>query len=1050
MVNKLGFRFRRKYLPFFIGIHVIILCSITSVIGQQTVLYRNAEADFTNLVKEFEQGLYGRCVRSADKYKALYKDPQFELFVLEAELYKLKAGLRMESPGIINEVLVFSGKFKPDAVAQQAIMLVGEDAYSNRNYEEAIYYFSQVDGSVLTPEERSELNFKLGYVLFVRKEFDQAAALFNETRAIRDKYYYPCNYYYGMTQYFKDNYSEAIRSFELVSASAVYKNYIPYYITQIHFSQKEYQKVIGYGNQAINNPSVLNKTEIRQLIGQAYFEIGDYAAAIPHLEYVEQQSDKLRTDDFYQLGITYYHAGQFEKAIPILSQIRNEEGVKAQYANYYLGQCYLKTGDKTSARNSLMKASQMPDVPSIASEATFHYGRLSAEAGDDVEAIRVLQTIAPGSSEYSDAQNALAAILTNTSDYTLAIDQLEAIKTLTPTLKGAYQKVCLYRAEQLIQEGKTADALTLLDKSLKQPVDKTIEGRTYFWKGELAHFNGNYNESIKWYNLYFDAATPSSIFPPQQSIPVAKYNQGYNYLRNSNNTEAQKLFDDAVLGLAPIAAEPGQVNLIKNQVYPDAILRAGDCAFKRNQYDKANQYYDRAIQAKYPGIDYAEYQKAIILGLQKKPLEKIKLLEALARDKPGSHWADDALFQVGNTYQDENQTAKAIQSYERLVNQYKEKSNLLLPALLRLGLLYYNSGQFDASLKYYKSVFQYNPDPETSREAMAGIQEIYVNEMAKPDAYFEFASTMPGYSVSGTAKDSILYNVAENQYAQAEYAKAVESFQKYVTYQPNGLYSLKAKYLKAESLSLLKRYEEALVGYETVIDQGQSSYYALSLYKAALISYNQIQDMARAYKHYLDYIPLADTEEKSYEATVRAMRCAYKLKKSSDVYSMSAKVVNHPRATDDVRALANYYTAVTAQSEHKLDTALNSFNSIVRINSAELAAESRYQIAFIYNQKGESELAAKLAEEAARTNVGYPFWVAKSLLLLSDIQFAAGDLLNARAIVEAIIENFNGDDVIMKEATEKLEKIKQEEENVSRIKPQGGDTLELQHNPKKE
>ena len=76
--------------------------------------------------------------------------------------------------------------------------------------------------------------------------------------------------------------------------------------------------------------------------------------------------------------------------------------------------------------------------------------------------------------------------------------------------------------------------------------------------------------------------------------------------------------------------------------------------------------------------------------------------------------------------------------------------------------------------------------------------------------------------------------------------------------------------------------------------------------------------------------------------------------------------------------------------------------------------------------------------------------MAKPLILLSDIQFNAGDLMNARAVMEAITENFTGDEVIMKEATEKLEKIKQEEENQSRIKPQGGDTLELQQNPKKD
>jgi TolA-binding protein len=288
-------------------------------------------------------------------------------------------------------------------------------------------------------------------------------------------------------------------------------------------------------------------------------------------------------------------------------------------------------------------------------------------------------------------------ILTNTSDYTLAIRELEAIKALTPALRGAYQKVCLFKAEQLIQEGKTPDAQILLDKSLKQPVDKSIEARAYFWKGEYAHSNNNYAESIKWYNQYFAAAAFAVSLPVSQSIPIAQYAQGYNYLRMSNYPEAQKQFEESVKGIESLPVNPGQVGLIKNQIYPDAILRAGDCAFKRNQYDKANAFYDQSIRYKYTGHDYAEYQEAIIKGLQKLPLEKIRLMEELAHDMPESQWADDALYQAGNTYQDENLMSKAIQAYEQLVNQYKQKSSLLLPALLRLGLLSYNSNQFEAS-----------------------------------------------------------------------------------------------------------------------------------------------------------------------------------------------------------------------------------------------------------------------------------------------------------------------------------------------------------------
>ncbi len=1020
-----------------------------SLTSQQSVLYQSANDDYERMIKEFDQGLFGRAARSAEKFLTQYHDPAYSNLIQEAELLQLKSWLRMEHPGTIARIITFSEEHAPEPIAQRAIMMIGEDAYDNHRYEDAVKYFTLVDARSLPAEDRSALYFKMGYSLFILKEFSQAATLFNETREVRDKYYYPSNYYYGMTQYFQGNYPQAISSFEKVAPSEFYKDYIPYYITQIHFNNKEFQKVIGYGNQVIASPTVQNKTEIRHLIGQAYFETGDYGSALPHLEYVEKNSAKLRTEDFYQLGMAYYHAGRFEDAIPVLLEIRNETGVQPHYANYYLGQAYLKTGDKTSARNSLRNAMLMEAVSKVATEATFHYGRLSAEAGDDVEAIRVLQTIPPSSPDYSDAQRTLANMLTNTSDYALAIRQLEAISTLTTALQEAYQKVTLYRAEQLIQESKSEDAQPLLDKSLKYPVNKSIQSRALFWKGELAHLDGKYNESIKWYNQYFTLAERQADLPAQQSVPVGHYNQGYNYLRLSDFIEAQRHFESAANGIELISPQTTGAPFVKNQIWPDALLRAGDASFKRNQYDKANQYYDQSIKNKYPGYDYAKYQKALIKGLQKKPTEKISLLEELANGMKESLWADDALYEAGNTYEDERQIPKAIASYERVVSEYKQSSPLLLPAIIKLGLISYNSNQFTNALKYYKSVFQYNPDPQTSREAMSAIQEIYVNELDQPDAFFTFAGTIPGYTVSGSERDSILYTAAENQYAQGNYEKAAESFKSYSDQNPKGAYALKAKYLRAESLSLAKKWEDALSSYEAVIKEGRSIYLSTSLYKAALISYNQKQDMQRAYRYYSDYIPLAESEEQQYEAMLGALRSAYKMKNGTDVFQMTAKVIEHPRATDDIRALAHYYSAMLAYDAADFEKSISSFNAVIRINSAELAAESRYHIASIYQKKGENELAEKLAEEAARSNVGYPFWVAKSLILLSDVQFSKGDLLNARAIIEAIIENFQGDDTIIREATQKLDRIKKEEDNQNRVKPSTGDTLEMTE-PKKD
>lgn len=1029
-----------------------ILCAAlpSRITGQQTILYQDAVHDFEALVKEYDQGFYGRCIRSAELFSEQYGEPSFAGLRAEAKFYELKSALRLGRPGIQEEILAFSETTAPSPASQRALLLLGEDAYDRNLYDDAIKYLAKVDSRMITPEERSALYFKLGYCLFVRKEFDQAASLFDATRETRDKYYYPSNYYFGMTQYFAGNYAEAVRSFERVATSDYYKDYVPYYITQIHFTNKDYRKVIGYGNQAIASPSVRNMTELRHLVGQAYFETGDYAAALPHLAYVEAHSAKLRTEDFYQLGMAYYHTDQFQQAIAPFLQIRNEEGAMAHYANYYLGQCYLRLGDKTSARNALMNASRLTDVPELATEALFHYGKLSAEAGDDVEAIRVLQLIQPGNKDYQEAQQTLAGILTYTRDYNLAIRELEAMKSLSQTLKAAYQKVCLYRAEQLIQEGKTGEASVLLDKSLQYPEDKSFEARAAFWKSELAFNQSLYNESQRWLTRYFTAAASANDIPVHQSIPIAKYNQGYNELRLTKYADAFKSFEEAIKGLKAIPDIPGPTSSIKRQVLPDAVLRAGDAALKLHQYQTARQYYQQAIDQKLTGQDYAAYQMAIIQGLQNQPQEKVRLLEELVRTQPTSSWADDALFQIGVTWQDRQETAKALDAYSRLAQQYKTTSPLLLTTLLRLGLLNYNSGSFQEALKHYASVFEHNPDAETAREAMAAIREIYVNELDKPDAYFQFAATIPGFAVTDTEQDSISYLAAENHYALGQYDRAVQSFNKYLEEYARGLYALKARYLKAESLSLLKRYNEALGTYEEVVAQGNSHYYATSLYKAALIAYHQDKNFDKAYRYYTDYISVAESDEKAFEARLGALRSAFNLRKTDEIYQLASAIIHHQRSTPDHIAQAHYFVGYTAVENRDDDKALQAYETVTQYDNASLAAEARFRMAQIYERKGNDERAAELAEEAARANAGYPYWVAKSLILLSDVYSRQGDLLNARAILEAIAENFQDDANILNEVTDRLHKVKTAEDEQSRIKAPNANDRELELQPKVE
>ncbi|HRO74306.1 MAG TPA: hypothetical protein PK611_11580, partial [Saprospiraceae bacterium] len=107
---------------------------------------------------------------------------------------------------------------------------------------------------------------------------------------------------------------------------------------------------------------------------------------------------------------------------------------------------------------------------------------------------------------------------------------------------------------------------------------------------------------------------------------------------------------------------------------------------------------------------------------------------------------------------------------------------------------------------------------------------------------------------------------------------------------------------------------------------------------------------------------------------------------------------------------------------------------------------ARYLLAEILYKQGKIKAAEDQCNLANEANASYPYWIAKSLLLLSDIYVDKADLFNARAALEAIIENFQGDKELISEAQNRLDIVGKMEEQKSRIKPniKESSVLELQ------
>ena len=440
------------------------------------------------------------------------------------------------------------------------------------------------------------------------------------------------------------------------------------------------------------------------------------------------------------------------------------------------------------------------------------------------------------------------------------------------------------------------------------------------------------------------------------------------------------------------------------------------------------------------------YQKGIIQGLKGNNVEKLISLEKLVNSYPNSEFTPAALLEAGVTYQNLNQLDKAQEQLTRLVTNYKSRTDLTVPALLRLGLIAQNKGNNEAAISYYKQVFYNNPSAVDAKTALERLQDIYVNDLGKPDEYFAFLQTIPGYSVDNLEKDNISYRAAEVQFEQGNYEKAVTNFTNYLSKFPNSANTLNAYYFRAESYAQLKEYDEALVDYEAVAQRGSSKYYTKALEKAALIAYNYKKDFAKSYDLYVKLDKAATSDASRFDAELGAMRCAYRLNKPDAVAEFAAKVMNSTMATKDQVATAGFYLGKVSLDRNDLDKAQAAFQKTIA-NGAndEQTAEAKYLDALVYYKKRSLDVALDKADKASQ-NSAFVFWAAKCVILQADIYAEKNDLFSARAALESVIDGVKEFPEITAEAKQKLANLEKKENLKSRIKTDNNGLIELDKN----
>lgn len=1021
-----------------------VLSAQTEVKAQQSTVYKDPWAIYNEAIQFFDQQNYEsaqRLLREYNNYRVTAYDipnntarshAQFLIAVCAVELFQ------PDAEKLLLDYIYSTPYENPDK--RMAYYHLGRYHFREKNYKESIEYFKKINTGDLSRAEIDEYRFMMAYSHFFNKDFNQAYPLFRQTRTVNNKYYYASNYYYGYIAFTKGDVDQALESFEKIKDSKTYEKIIPFYIAQIRFRKGQYQEVITYLQPIINDTKLSNFAELNLTLGQSYFELGQYANAIKYMEVYAEKSRNLQKGEIYQLGYAYYQTKDCKNAIANLTQLADLKDTVGQNSLYLLGDCYLKTGNKLNARSAFQKAGSFNFDPVITENSKFSYAKLSYEAGLDNEAVNALESFVkeyPKSKHNTEAKSLLAELLVSSSDYERALAIIEGIPDQSPQVKKASQVVAFNRGVQLYNNQQYEEAIKHFDLSLKNPLVPKFKAMAYYWKGEALFVTGQYEKAGWQFSNFNGIATVSDIENAEWYRINGNYGLGYAFLKQNRYQDATIYFEKAITeGKRSNNAE------IQKRILPDAILRNGDSYYLVKNYPKAIENYDEiSNRSGSTGKDYAMFQKGLIQGLQGNYEGKVNTMTELQRNFPTSLYADDALFEAGNTSLEQRKNTTAINFYQKLLKDYPNTS-YKVETYLKLGLIYFNDKDYKKSQDNYERVLQLAPNTSKAKEAFAGIQEIAIATGDKSIVI----NTIKKYNVSVDEADELNYRIAENQFIQKNFPQAIKYFNEYLIGFGKGAYALNAHYYRADSYLELDKFAEALPDYEKVISMAPNHFMEPALAKASWIAFFKVKDYEKSYNLYKLLLENTQDKQNVYAANLGLMRSSYTLKKYAETEKYANALISTGQASPQEVFEADYYLGKIAFNNKNYTKAESHLKKIEDKDNTE-GTDAKYMLAYILFANNSYDQSIAKAYELINKRGGYRELVIKSYILLADNYFKKGDNFQAKSTLQSIIDNYKPEDELKQEARQKLQKIIDSEVGTNKLAPEQDEEGELIPDP---
>lgn len=391
----------------------------------------------------------------------------------------------------------------------------------------------------------------------------------------------------------------------------------------------------------------------------------------------------------------------------------------------------------------------------------------------------------------------------------------------------------------------------------------------------------------------------------------------------------------------------------------DFSLLIAESYFRQGQYGKATQFFQTYIENQ-PGKKDPEVKYRLALAYYNmEDFDRAeKYFKELAPDK--NALGQSSSYYLGNLYLRSNNKNFALTAFE---NAAKMNFDPVMQeeAIFKQAKINYDLGNFDESIEALNNLATMFPNSERSNEANILLSEAYLKTSDYNKAIEHIEKIGDKDPRIKRAYQQVTYFKGTENFNNRKYRRAVQMFDKSLSYPEDQALVAKANFWSGEAYSIGKRYDDAIRSYKEVISipfENNSDEFLRARYGIAYAYYNS-QQYDLALEHFEGFINnrKGNINKQFYDdALLRLADCYYVNKSYDNALANYQKAIN---TNSPDLAYAYFQKAVILGLQNNVAQARENFDRVIsRYPSSTYADNAMYQKAQLDFEQGNYQSAA--------------------------------------------------------------------------------------------